>query len=115
MAYRRLGVGVPFRTAVLDACMHACIDALMATKTISIDLDAYERLRRARRERDESFSQVIKRAEWPAPPSTGAALLAALGSAPVLTERSLALLERAQRDDSPPGDSWSDSRSTRRS
>lgn len=34
------------------------------TKTISIDLEAYERLRRARRSRSESFSMVIKRATW---------------------------------------------------
>ncbi|OGV73417.1 MAG: hypothetical protein A3K19_10960 [Lentisphaerae bacterium RIFOXYB12_FULL_65_16] len=37
----------------------------MATKTISIDLEAYERLRRARMG-DESFSRVIKRVVRPA-------------------------------------------------
>ncbi len=36
----------------------------MSTKTISVSLPAYEKLRQARRKPDESFSQVILRAEW---------------------------------------------------
>ncbi|NIP92834.1 MAG: hypothetical protein GWO24_04960, partial [Akkermansiaceae bacterium] len=56
----------------------------MATKTISIDLEAYERLRRARRTRTESFSNVIKRAVWPTPPHTAEALLAAMAHVPVM-------------------------------
>ncbi|MHB1193579.1 MAG: antitoxin VapB family protein [Longimicrobiales bacterium] len=37
----------------------------MPTKTISLKLEAYERLRLARRAPDESFSDVVMRAEWP--------------------------------------------------
>jgi hypothetical protein len=36
----------------------------MATKTLSVDDEAYERLRRARLHPKESFSKVIKRAKW---------------------------------------------------
>jgi hypothetical protein len=78
----------------------------MATKTISIDLEAYERLRRARRERSESFSMVIKRAVWPAPPQTAGALLEALARAPVLSDAALKRLEEAHASDAPPDDPW---------
>lgn len=78
----------------------------MATKTISIDLEAYERLRRARRSPRESFSQVIKRAEWPTPPRTAAAVLDALSTAPRLDSGALDRLEAAQEGDRPPEDSW---------
>ena len=80
----------------------------MATKTISIDLDAYERLRRARTTRTESFSAVIKRAVWPTPPRTAGALLDALDALPSLDEETLARLDRAQHDDAPPEDPWRD-------
>ena len=80
----------------------------MATKTISIDLDAYEKLRQARLRPDESFSQVIKRGRWDPPRSTGAALLEALATAPLPDDRVLDRLEEAQRSDVTPGDAWND-------
>jgi len=46
----------------------------MAIKTISLELDAYERLKRAKRGK-ESFSAVVRRARFDAPKSTGSAIL----------------------------------------
>ena len=93
-------------TADQYLCMHLC----MATKTISVDLDAYERLNRARLKANESFSQVIKRATWESPPSTAAALLEAFESAPPLDDSVLDYLESAQAADAsaPPPDSWNE-------
>ena len=78
----------------------------MATKTISIDLEAYERLRSARRSPDDSFSKVIKRAIWPPAPRTAAAMLAALDGTPVLSDSELDRLEAAQITDPVPVDRW---------
>lgn len=47
----------------------------LAIKTISLELDAYERLKRAKRGK-ESFSAVIRRARFDAPESSGSAILA---------------------------------------
>lgn len=78
----------------------------MATKTISLDLEAYERLCRARLSPDESFSRVIKRARWRDERKTAAGLLAALEEAPLPDPAALERLEEAQRHDRPPEDSW---------
>ena len=37
----------------------------MAIKTVSLRIEAYERLSSARRYPGESFSQVVLRAQWP--------------------------------------------------
>jgi hypothetical protein len=50
-------------------------DSCMATKTISLELDAYEKLRKAKRSERESFSQVVRRARWEDSASTGPQIL----------------------------------------
>src|SRR3972149_2588712 len=64
--------GVPSEETLLSSgvlgtiCVHACTwrQETVATKTISIDSEAYERLRSVRQE-NESFSQTIKRVVKP--------------------------------------------------
>lgn len=79
----------------------------MATKTISIDMEAYEALRRARLSEKDSFSQVIKRAKWDAVRPTCGELLDAMATMPVVDEKTLRYWEKAQRDDEAPDDPWS--------
>jgi hypothetical protein len=50
----------------------------MAVKTISLELDAYERLRKAKRSERESFSAVVRRARWDDDAATGPQILARL-------------------------------------
>jgi predicted CopG family antitoxin len=79
----------------------------MATKTISLRLEAYERLRQARRFRDESFSEVILRATWPEQTLTGEELLQRCRErGPYFTEHELDRVAELKRSDQPPGDKW---------
>jgi predicted CopG family antitoxin len=78
----------------------------MATKTISVDLTAYTRLASARRRPDESFSSVIRRAEWPASGTRGSDLLSLLATLRPVAEKVLESLESNQREDRPPTDKW---------
>ena len=78
----------------------------MATKTISLDLEAYERLVRARQRSNESFSSVVKRATWADETRTGRAFLEALRKMPKIDSAILDQLDRAQREDRPPRNKW---------
>ena len=53
-------------------------DSCMATKTITLELDAYEKLKRAKRRPRESFSAVVRRARWAEEPVAGRELLDSL-------------------------------------
>ena len=90
----------------IDGRHRSVYAACMATKTISIDLDAYHRLANARLHPKDSFSQVIKRAEWQQPAKTCKGLLSALETMPVADDDVLGRLEQAQKNDSPPDDPW---------
>jgi hypothetical protein len=78
----------------------------MATKTISIDLVAYEKLTAAKLGPRDSFSQVIRRAKWDEVPKTCGALFCALGDMPAANDDIIRRLESAQQEDSPPDDPW---------
>jgi predicted CopG family antitoxin len=78
----------------------------MATKTISVDLEAYERMSRARKHPRESFSQVIHRAVWLEGARNGKRLLELMESTPPASENEIARLDEAQKNDIPPDDPW---------
>jgi predicted CopG family antitoxin len=77
----------------------------MATKTLSVDEEAYRALVRARKHRRESFSQIIKRAKWDdGPKRCGTILERVTGE---ISESTLLRLDKAQENNLPPEDKWS--------
>jgi Putative antitoxin len=80
----------------------------MASKTITLKLEAYNRLRAARRYPTESFSEVVLRANWPADTITGRELLELYrsGRRPRLSEEALDELAAINAADAPPDDPW---------
>jgi hypothetical protein len=50
----------------------------MATKTISLEMDAYDKLKKAKRSDRESFSSVVRRARWDDATPTAGEILEAL-------------------------------------
>lgn len=85
-------------------------NACMPTKTISLNLDAYEKLRAARRRPSESFSQVILRARWPEETLTGGELLRRFRErGGFFSEDDRRRIEELKASDAPPEDKWSES------
>lgn len=79
----------------------------MAVKTVTLRLEAYDRLRAARAWPGESFSQVILRATWPEPSITGRELLERYReTGPFFTDAELDSIEDVMDADTPPGDKW---------
>ncbi len=81
-------------------------DSCMATKTITLEIDAYNKLRAAKNGR-ESFSSVVRRALLPNAKKTGESLLAVLKSREaLLTEEDLKAVENAKDTDTIPINPW---------
>ena len=78
----------------------------MATKTISIDSEAYKRLRKARKHPKESFSQVIRRGRWEEGGATTQSWVESFDEAPRVDDSVLETLEAIQKGDVPPRDKW---------
>lgn len=74
----------------------------MATKTITLELDAYERLLRAKRHSRESFTSVVRRLVIPDEGATGRDLLSGKVSLNFLSDEDLDAVDRMNREDSPP-------------
>ena len=78
----------------------------MATKTISLELDAYEKLRASKRP-GESFSQVVRRAIFPNTAPTGKELLAWFSQGGTgASEDFIAFVKMADLNDKPSDDPW---------
>jgi predicted CopG family antitoxin len=79
----------------------------MATKTISVDIEAYRLLSKARTSPKESFSQVIKRGQWSRRAKTCGDLLKAMVEKPAVSAEVISRLDEAQATDLPPDNHWS--------
>jgi len=75
----------------------------MPTKTISLELDAYEKLRAAKRFPRESFSEVVRRLAVPGSPLTAREFLEARWKrGPVLSDEDCNSIDRLNAEDLPP-------------
>jgi predicted CopG family antitoxin len=79
----------------------------MAIKRVSLKMEAYKRLKDARRYPGEPFSEVILRARWPEDTITGAELLARYREeGPHFTEDELDAMGAAKAGVRPPEPKW---------
>ena len=80
----------------------------MATKTISLRVEAYERLRRARTRPSESFSDVVMRARWDDQTVTGAELMVLLQErGPLYDSDELDVIDQLKSQGRAAVDKWS--------
>ncbi|WP_269524012.1 antitoxin VapB family protein [Coraliomargarita parva] len=79
----------------------------MASKTISVSVSAYNRLKAHRRGSGDSFSRVILRARWDEETITAGELLEQSQTPRYFTEEELERIERAVAEDRIPEDKWS--------
>jgi hypothetical protein len=78
----------------------------MRGKTITLDADAYQRLKMRKRQ-GETFSSVVRRARFTDSAPTGEELLKwASDAADAAPEKYLRLVEEAAANDAPPDDPW---------
>ena len=79
----------------------------MPTKTISVRIEAYDKLKRARRYEGESFSEVVLRARWPEETVTAGELAKRYREeGPFFAAEEIDRVVRLKRDDRPPEDKW---------
>lgn len=79
----------------------------MAMKRVSLETEAYERLKAARRNPRESFGEVILRARWPEDSITGGQLLRrGRDRGACFTEAELSAIEAAKDADRPAQGKW---------
>jgi hypothetical protein len=79
----------------------------MPTKTISLKIEAYERLKAAKRYESESFSDVVLRATWPEQAITAGEWLSRCRErGPTFLVEELDKIDELKESDRPPVDKW---------
>jgi predicted CopG family antitoxin len=102
------GPALEHLNALDDDTRNTHILCIMATKTISIRVAAYEKLRRAKTRPGESFSDVVMRARWDEQTVTGAEFLTQVRERGALySSEGLDAIEEMKSESKPPKDKWS--------